>query len=146
MAVSVRFFPVNPGSRASPEPQDGPASVATADPWWLPLWETSSFSTEHSCWSQSLLSCWQVSKALRVLHLFALSGAHCCCCFGFFGFFRSILKSHKFIYLNFFYCCSVIIVPTPPHYSPLPYPSPTTHIQSPLCCLCPWVLYRHSLT
>ena len=39
-----------------------------------------------------------------------------------------IFNIYLFIYL---YCCSIIVVPIFPYYSPLPYPPPPTHIQSP---------------
>ena len=49
----------------------------------------------------------------------------------------------------FFYCCSIIVVLVfPPLISPaLPSPPNThTHLSLLRCCLCPWVLYRCSLT
>ena len=44
------------------------------------------------------------------------------------------------IYGYIFYCL-ITVVPISHPYSPLPYPSPTSHIQSfpPHSCLCPWV-------
>ena len=37
---------------------------------------------------------------------------------------------HFFYFKITFYCCSIIVVPFFPLYSPLPYPSPTYYIQS----------------
>ena len=59
------------------------------------------------------------------------------------SFLNTILLHFYFI----FYCCFSYSCPIFPHYSPLPYPLPTSHIEpSPSNCLCPWVHYTCSFT
>ena len=49
------------------------------------------------------------------------------------------------LFLTFFYCCSVTVVPIFLHCSPLPFPPPLIQ-SSPNHCPCAWVLYTCFLT
>ena len=53
-------------------------------------------------------------------------------------------KCITLVFFNYYFC-SITVFLISPHCSHLPLP-PSSHSQSPPCCLCPWVIYTCSLT